>query len=323
MGDISSWELRRHDARISDNADQTEFNALAYGKSNLDAGTFDDRIAGALEDYEISVPIFIATWAGTDVAIDSAVSDIGVELKRRANVLGDCYPFQCHGNKLSYKSSTTLVYEFCLAISQAQSLSQGDFKKLPVAFERLMRDLTISFLGNDTMGLRTGWPAEGDRTTNFKGVIEKLSEMTDEWHWSPDHGLPDDPSHQQVKDEGLDFVVWKDFGDGRSGKLFVLGQCACGNDWETKLHDIDADFVKLGKWVKPISYAKPYRMFCIPRHIPNIAYFKQVNKEAGLTFDRTRITLLADKARNSFQEASTRKNYASLIQIVVSGFQVV
>ena len=319
----NSWENRRHDARISENADQTEFNALSYGKTNLEAGTFDDRVAAALDDYEVSDPLSVSSWASSDLVFDSAVSDIGIELARRASLLGKSYPFEVHGNQLIYKSSHSLVYELCLAISSAQSLKEGDYKKLPVAFERLMRDIMISFVGDESDGMRTGWPADGDRPTKFKELINELSSKTGEWIWSPDPGLPDDPTHTHVKDEGVDFVVWKDVGDKRHGKLFFLGQCACGNDWETKLQDIDLEFLKLGKWVKPISYAKPSRVFCTPRHIPNDLYFAQVNKEAGFTFDRVRIAMLANRERFANVLEATKETYESLIKIVVSGFQVV
>jgi hypothetical protein len=323
MTQSNSWETRRHDARIGENADQTEFSALSYGKTNLEAGTFDDRIAAALDDYEVSDPISVPPWANSDLVFDNAVSDIGIELRRRASVLQDNYPFSLDGNQLIYKSSSTLVYELCLAISQAQSLNQGDFKKLPVAFERLMKDLMVWFIGENTQGMRTGWPPDEDRPTKFKELVSKLNNLTGEWIWSPDFGLPDDPTHQQVKDEGLDFVVWKDVGDNRAGKLFFLGQCACGNDWESKFHDIDAEFAKLAKWLNPISFAKPSRLFCVPRHIPNDKYFAQVNREAGLTLDRSRISLLASRAGEWLTEEEVRDKFQSLIKIVISGFEVV
>jgi len=319
-GNSNNWERRRHDSRIAKNADQTEYNALEHGKTNLEAGTFDDRIADALDDYEVSDPLSVESWASSDLVFDNAVSDIGIELARRSALLGECYPFELNGNQLKYRGSQSLAYELCLAISESPSLSHGDYKKLPVAFERLMKDILVTYMGQNAVGFRTGWPPDGDRPTKFKDLISDLNASTGEWIWNPDFELPDDPRHQDVKDEGLDFVIWKNVGDGRSGSFFLLGQCACGNDWETKFYDIDPEFAKLGRWMKPVVFAKPYRAFCIPRHIPNNTYFSQVNKEAGLTFDRTRISILAEQSTSS---SENRSEFESLIKIAVNGFQVV
>lgn len=171
--------------------------------------------------------------------------------------------------------------------------------------------------------MRTGWPSDpGEpRPARFRQVVERLHELTGEWVWSPDPTLPDDPDPRDVKDEGLDIFVWKEVPDKRPGKLFVLGQCACGNDYPTKFHDIDANFEKLKKWVKPLSYATPLRAFATPRHIPNGAYFADVNHQAGLTFDRARIALLAEGEGENLQRQA-RNLYAGLIRIVISSFQV-
>lgn len=316
------WENRRQDNRTADNADQAEFSAMSYGRAALDEGTYDDRIAEAMDDFQTTDPIGAEEWSTNDLTIENAVGDLGLELVRRQKILGDAYPFRLSNGQLEYKGSRSLVYEFCLAISQSPGLSAGDFKRLPVAFERLMLDLTLRFLGEGSVGRRTGWPPEGDRPPNFKALISSLHKETNEWHWNPDHGRPDDPPSQHVKDEGLDFVAWKEVPDTRVGRLFVVGQCACGNDFETKLHDIDKGLVKLGYWIKPVCYATPIRAFCTPRHIPNDVYFASINQEAGLTFDRTRITLLAEKHADDVKSAATEE-FAELIRIVVGNFRVI
>ncbi|MCR9116442.1 MAG: hypothetical protein NXI22_05750, partial [bacterium] len=267
------WENRRQDNRTADNADQTEFSAMSYGRATLDSGTLDDRIAEALDDFETTDPIGTEEWSNTDLRIENAVGELGLELERRKRILGKAYPFELTKGQLVYSGSKSLAYELCLAISQSPGLSGGEFKKLPVAFERLMLDLVLRFLGEGSVGRRTGWPPEGDRPARFKSLVAELHNETNEWRWSPDHGFPDDPSSQQIKDAGLDFVAWKQVQDSRVGRLFVVGQCACGNDFETKLQDIDKGLVKLGQWIKPVCFATPVRAFCTPRHIPNDIYF--------------------------------------------------
>jgi hypothetical protein len=262
------------------------------------------------------------------MALDNAVSDIGIEIRRRRHILNSAYPFQIEGNRLVYQPSRTLVYEFCLAVSQSPSLNEGAFAELPVAFERLARDVLVCFLGSGAEGVRTGWPPDefDPRPPRLKQVISSLSrrmgESTGEWKWSPEAGLPDDPEPKDRKDEGLDFVVWKAFPDGRAGRVCLLGQCACGNDYPTKFNDIEADFRTLSRWVRPMSCAWPLRVFTTPRHIPNDIYFRTVNEDAGLTLDRSRITMIAES--NSAREyvvGRAKKPYGDMIRLVIGGFE--
>jgi hypothetical protein len=188
------------------------------------------------------------------------------------------------------------VYEFCLAITQSPSITSGKFKELPRAFECLARDVLVSFLGDGAEGLRTGWPPSIDlRPTRFKAVVKHLHQRVNaptDWTWRPYPSLPNDPSPTDVKDQGIDFVVWKSMLDGRDGHLFLLGQCACGDDWDQKFYDITAE--SLSQWINPISTASFLRVFTTPHHIPNDAYFSEVNVNAGLTLDRARLTRLAE-----------------------------
>ena len=324
MAKKSEWASRSQDERTAKDADQAELIAVKYGSCNLEAGTFDDRVADAMDDYDVADPKgTIPQWASEDIKFESATSDIALEVQRRNSLLNGHYPFLLDRNQLMYNRSHTLVYEFCLAVSLAQSLKEGEFARLPIAFERLVRDTLICYLGNGAQGYRTGWPADQleERPVRFKQVIAKLQELTGEWHWSPDPGLDDDPSHLIAKDQGLDIVVWKPL-DTRGGKLFLLGQCACGNAYATKFHDLDNQLSSLTKWVKPISWASPVRVFSTPRHISNNLEFEQVNKEAGLTIDRARLTLLAECIdHQTYITLSAKEPYASLIRLVIPDFQ--
>lgn len=316
----AEWQEWRADDRVSDNADQTEFSAVRFGSCSLDAGTYDDRVAESLDDYETADPASAAAWASRDLTEESAASDIAIEVRRRMSLLGDAYPFHSDGNQLKYVRSKTLVYEFCLAVSRSISLTNGDFAKLPRAFERLVRDVLVCFLGKGARGVRTGWPADGfeDRPIKFKDLVAILHRETGEFRWCPDPGFPDDPAY--VKEEGLDVVVWKEALDKRPGKLFLVAQCACGNNYTSKYQEIDSDFTKLQRWLKPLPCVKPIRVFSTPRHIANDVHFWDVNRQAGFTLDRTRIVLMAEE-HSDYVCAEMREPYGSLIRIVIDGFQ--
>lgn len=326
MSHAARWESRRQDERIAVNADQAELDAIRNASSNMEAGTFDDRVAGAMDDYDVPDPRGVASWAAEDIKVDSATSDIGLEVQRRKQLLGSMYPFNTDGNRITYRQSDTLVYEFCLAVSLAKSLSVGDYASLPVAFERLVRDALICFLGPGADGVRTGWPSDEheDRPTGFRDVMHILHGKTGEFCWRPMPGLPQNPSHIDTKDEGLDVVVWKEVPDTRAGKLILLGQCACGGNYGSKLNDIEANLATLSRWMNPVCWAPPTRVFCTPRHISNEFEFQRINQVAGLTLDRIRLTLLAEQQENRAVIASrTKVPFERLIRLVVDGFAVV
>ncbi len=293
----ASWESRHSDQRAASNADQVEFQALLHSSTNFESGIFDDRIADSLDDYEVVDPTNIDGWARDDAKIESATSDIGKEVLRRINILGPFYPFKKSNNKLEYQPSKTHAYELCLAISQSPSLIKGDFKRLPRAFERLSRDALRCFLGDGAGAIRTGWPRDDfeKRPVKFKDLIELINKeigAQSDWSWCPQSHLPQDTSHKHLMDAGLDFLVWKLMPDKRDGHLFLLGQCACGDDWESKFKDLDKD--RLSQWINPISASSFLRVFATPHHIPNDSYFTEVNTLAGLTLDCARITAIAE-----------------------------
>ena len=329
------WEARHQDARTAMDADQVEAAAMKYGSAVLETAVVDDEISGAVEDEPLSDGLQYAEWEKLDCRSEEIVSASAAELTRRSNALGASYPFRLQGNTLHYSGSHTLVYEFCLAVAVAESLSRGDYRKLPPAFERLARDVTVCFLGrgDETGGFRTGWPGDTNecRPKRFKDMIEELRRVSGcdvkerwEWNWDPIPGYPLDPEPRDVKDAKLDFVAWKSIPDGRPGRLFLLGQCACGeSDWQGKLHELNVS--QLENWLRPLSPVMPVRVFAMPFHVPNTAYFvHDVMKSAGLTLDRIRIALLAEKVENrDFIATQMKEPLLSLIQLVMATLEVV
>ena len=140
-----------------------------------------------------------------------------------------------------------------------------------------------------------------------------MHEETGEWVWDPEDVL--DP--KDVRDGGCDFVVWLEPSDRRKiGHLFVLGQCACGNDWQDKLDDLK--ITKIGKWFHPLSTVPPVRSFATPRHVVD-DMLREGSREAGLFFDRARLALVAESAGGDFFDAGTIAQMDGLIDLVFSG----
>ena len=273
--------LRGHFLKVSKDSDQAELEALRFGKSRAASGVRDDAMADTLEEnYAAEDALGEESWQTHETSIDTASSQILEELERRSRALGNQYPFQLDGDVLTYEQSDVLVYEFLLCASLAPSLTTGKFKAFPRHFERLATVLTANFLGPNTGYCHTGFPNEHRR---FRKAVDVAIASSGELRWTLENDLPHEGPRQG--DEGVDYILWKDFGCGRAiGQPFYFGQCACGNDWDSKLNDITVRFFK---WFSPLK-VKPTKVFAVPFVIPD-SKLNEVARDAGIVMDRLRL----------------------------------
>jgi len=296
--DEFNWFDRGSLFNASKNADQTEFAAMMEGSVPLERGIRDDIIA---DEHHADIPDHDYSWQDEEAALDFIAGPLLSEIDRRISLMGEHYPFERVNSSLRYKGSDTLVYEFCLAVSLLKNLSSKPYNRFPLLFELVATEAARCYLGGAALSLRCGWPSHNrlERPTSFKELLALITERTGgEFRWSPSIPLPAKWSSHAPKDEGMDFIAWKPFEDQRLGPLFLLGQCACGDDWENKLNDLDAN--RLRRWVNPITFVDFVRAFAVPHHIPGHYIFADVASRAGLTFDRVRLTLLAQNNRDIF-----------------------
>jgi hypothetical protein len=296
--------------RIVEDADQVEWSAYRLGAAvPVISGLRDDLLSESIsEDSELG------GVQQPDAEMEDRVSDIVQELDRRSSVLGVRYPFRINhqAQSVSYASTQAVVYEFCLAISVAPSLTKGRYVALPREFERLAGAIMASFLGEGANWYRLGWPPEADRPKVLKQAVQELSRYTGEWVWQRNPHYTDEwEGHQSVKDGGVDLVVWKYPPDARVGGLTLVGQCACGNDWSVKASDLSHD--RIAAWCARPTVAKESRFFAMPRHIADPNVWVTHSLAAGLVLDRARLVLL-----NRDESQQTNAKLVSLIEIVAA-----
>jgi len=288
----AAWLNRKADFETSLNADETEFTAIRFGEANLEEGLRDNIRVG----LEVGVRRESGDeWLERDTKIEGMASALAEEIERRILLLGESYPFKRDKNRLSYRQSKNGVYEFCLAVTLSPSLTKGDFSKLPVVFELLARDTLSIFSGQRSQAVRTGAPKHllDGLPARGKPLFDYLHRLTGEWNWRPKEHLPNDPPYSHAKDFGLDVVGWIPSPDDRLGHLFLLAQCACGvGDWDGKLKDLNVD--RLSDWLELVTATPPVRCFFVPFHLGNVDTLREVCRDAGLVFDRARITRLAE-----------------------------
>lgn len=286
--------IRRNvEQEASTNADQVEFDAYKTGMVNIDSGIDDELMADALDDYyETGHDPYdenrdVPAWMDRDVANDTAAGDIIQEIDRRASLLGEAYPFVRDRNSLMLRENYELyTYLFCLFVS----VKAGSFVAQSRVFERLSSELSKVHIGPFGNTMHTGWPREAGAPANFEEFYRIVSERTGEWNWGPDTGL-DEQEKNVIKDAGIDFISWLESPDKSRGKLFICGQCACGNDWNTKFHDAEPS--KYRHWFNPPYLVAPaVKAFCTPFLLCR-SNIENASRHAGLVYERTRLVLLA------------------------------
>ncbi|HGN1105181.1 TPA: hypothetical protein ACKRO0_005494 [Pseudomonas aeruginosa] len=313
--DAIPWDKRGALFNAARNADESEFAALQHGKAPIESGISDEVVA---DFHHADEPDRELHWRYEEAALDDLSGPLIEEIDRRAALLGDAYPFIREGNALRFREASTAAYEFLLITSLHKQLSRKPWNRLPIIFEQICATTVQLYLGEGAVSYRTGWPPHdaAQRPRRLRDLMKKINELTEgEFVWAPrpPYGVDGNPANP--KDEGLDFIAWKPFSDKRLGQMFLLGQCACGDDWEGKVNDLDIN--KLNRWLNPVSYADIVRVFAVPHHIPGHYVFGDVCVRAGLVFDRTRISIISN--RNSAQfNALHGDNIKQMIELKIN-----
>jgi len=314
------YENRFRAQAISSNADQTEWDAIRRGSVVIDAGVRDDTISGAIEDIDVGDggddgPPGSEPWAEADLRMDAEVGGIREELERRHGLMNETYPFRLDGERLIYVQSVSGFYEFCLAICQAESITRKPFTKLPRGFERLSAKIIQYYMGTDAVSFHVGWPRDEAIGRNFKTAMKHLELIPYEWIWSPEDGKPEEPAPRNAKDEGIDFVVMKKLMDERAGRLYVLGQCACGDDWNTKWNELSE--ARLRKWFRTTALVPFVRAFSTPFLLAD-EMLREATAQAGLVFDRARLTKIVELHANAVEIAEVADHVRPMSEMVLA-----
>ena len=291
--DTNDWSQRHKQFAAALDADQVECRAMLDGASNIEAGIQDERTTGLVDDLLVEKG---NSWPERQMLLENLSGAVSEELERRAKLMNGSYPFSLKNGGVKYVPSKTGVYEFCLAVAKNPKGVADSIPKASAVFEFVARDILMLHFGQGTHGFRTGAPIYDfeKRGNGTKSSFEILQQRCGEFCWSPAPGFPNEPSHKDLKDAGLDVVVWKPWPDGRQGLFFALGQCACGKNDINVSKGRELSLKRLGNWLRPVSHATPLRCFLAAHHIPNSIALYELSGEAGIVFDRARIGLLAE-----------------------------
>jgi hypothetical protein len=200
------------------------------------------------------------------------------------------YPFDLQRKALVGKDeSLSSVYTFLLFLSRygEKAVEGVNGAKL---FEDVCSHAIAAYLGCHEALAESyvfGFPRKF-APKDFVGALEDLCRVKI-LEGKPKAEFPD---INLMKDAGLDIVAWLPFPDKRSSKLIAFGQCATGQNWWGKRHELQPQSW-LNTWLSDQPQATPIKTFFIP-HAVTVSEWAQLGYQAGIIFDRFRITYLAE-----------------------------
>lgn len=216
------------------------------------------------------------------------------EMSRRSQIIGDAYPFEFL-NGVPVNRENSFHYLAMLALSHIQKANVQETLLTDVysakAFEDIAEICLSDFYGTHTRTVNFGFPSEIGRPSEFGAAISWLSSKI---------GIQAGTSFRSPrrKDGGVDLVVWKSFGDSRSGIPILLVQATLQRDIRSKSRDVDRRM-----WSGWLSMdVDPAVAISIPYVLEHSEVWNEVTRNC-LVLDRVRMASMLN--RNSREIPAT------------------
>ncbi len=196
---------------------------------------------------------------------------------------GSAYPFEITRQGLKLRRRPSPAYLFQLLASLGSSNKHPDGTTVSKMFEELSAAAAGRYLGDSKTSVVFGSPRR-DLPTGFRAAVAHLVDLLREGK-----ACKDREGIEQLKDDGLDVVAWREFPDRKASKLILFGQCTVGRHWEGKAYELQPK-----RWCKR-NFAAPLAMDPIPAFFVPRALSEKDAKDVGIDqilLDRCRISAL-------------------------------
>lgn len=217
---------------------------------------------------------------------DELIADDVLSLAHeRARVLGKAYPFSLERNVLRYSpklgasSGRSYLFHLLFASVSPEFIS-------PTArhqFEIESKYALLQFFGGESFHF--GWTKHNANLGTIQKRIETLCSETT-IGWTARRPVNVSP---QNKDVGVDLLIWRHFSDRRANTLVLVGQCASGRDWPSKL--ATPAIRKLEDCLSETRNGAWVNCFCTPFHIAEKNWRDSARAHDGVICDRIRLVL--------------------------------
>ena len=197
---------------------------------------------------------------------------------------GNAYPFDIKSEGLELRGKRSPAYLFQLLVSLGSTGPHHDGTTASKMFEELSAAAAGQYLGACKTAVVFGWPRQKQLPAGFREAVTGLVELLREGKACADReGISDS------KDDGLDVVAWRGFPDRKASKLILFGQCAVGQHWKKKTHELQPS-----NWCKR-NFAGSIALDPIPAFFVPRALSDRDANDAGVNqilLDRCRISAL-------------------------------
>jgi hypothetical protein len=275
-------------------ADWLELVVLTSADGNSSDGDLQSALT-ALSDYDAS-----------DERIECLCDDAFGELQQRRDHAPGAYPFRLTESTVERDAACAprprAAYEFCLCLSNRDLLGVPDesWVRGTRLFELLCGESCRVWLGGEAC--RLGWP-RGEFASHPLDLPAPLAEALDALCRKLGEGGGAQPragaEKPDAKDAGVDVVAWRHFPDHRAAKLVVIGSCATGRNWRSKLGE--ANHTRLERYLREALASQAVRALFTPRRLDLCEWDRnELADVAGLLMDRCRVAYCASVGEFAF-----------------------
>lgn len=206
------------------------------------------------------------------------------------------YPFVHHGGSIEARPSAfQSTYTYLLLLSRygiaagPPKIGNQPRENGAELFEGVAAVAAKNYLGGAATGAvayQFGFPRL-TTPARFGPALDKMcAEMAE------GGGAKRKPGNQTQMDAKLDLAVWIPMPDQRPGKVIGFGQCATGDNWPSKVSELQAE-AWCAKWMQTRPAVLPLRLFFLPHRIDGLDWLNH-SYDAGIIFDRCRLTAYAN-----------------------------
>lgn len=209
------------------------------------------------------------------------------ELSNRGEYCGDSYPFALTEQSLQLvdPAQESSPYTFMLLLKYFGVDAGPSGLRGSSLFEELSTVAAKNYLGGDAAGAMSfhfGFPRRL-APRGFRPALDQLCRAIQEGG-----GAKDSPAAATQKDAKLDLVAWKPFPDGRIGRVIAFGQCAAGDNYDSKASELSPrQFYQ--RWMQIPLRTEPLVFFFVPRCIDDDELDHVSALGSTVFFDRCRI----------------------------------
>lgn len=232
-----------------------------------------------------------------------ALDDVLIHIKHRVQFTDNSYPFIIGKSSIQFnqlESTAEYLYVFLLLATRFNMKKKRKQDGIDGAdlFELVCAHVAEKFFGENSTAMVFG---TADKTGFQKKVSELIKALGE------GDGFRNPNANPPTKnDDGIDVVVWKNFADGREGKLIGFGQCKTGTStWRDEIHKLKP-IAFCTKWFYKNPVFEPLALVFITDTMNDEYNFYDTQKDF-LIFNRFRIMEYALKGLPLHLENSIKK----------------